>query len=151
MLELISENIPAISGISVALLSFLGALIDFFKESRVERKDLRKAKDYIEIYSALPEGSVVKKNMEVILEIQIQKLAEKEIRKINVANIIAVIFVALLGGSLSYLIASWAIINKGILSWILWLIFAIIVFFTLGLSITGWSSRYNKTTSSKSK
>lgn len=151
MLESIVKNIPTISGVTVALLSFFGALLEFIKESRSERKDLIKTKDYLEIYSALPEGSSAKKSMESILEVQIKKIADKETRTINLTNIIAMIIVAIIGGWVSYLVASWALNTAGILSWILWCIFGFVFFFALGLSITGWASRYNKDTNSTEK
>lgn len=144
MFNWLADNVPAVSGIAVATLSFLTSLFNLRMEQSTEKKDMKKLKQYAEIYSVLPEESGAKRNIDSILKYLSEKVLEQEKRKVNVANVIAAILLALVGGGLSYLVASWAAKINGFFSIVLWILFAVIALFTILISITGWVSRYNQ-------
>lgn len=140
----ITTNLPLLSGIAVAFLSFLSSFIEFFRERNSENKKIKKVKEFTDIYSSLPETVEAKENVGLLLTQLTKELLEQNNRKINKSTIFAIIFIALVGGGLSYLLASWATISNGIFAFILWLAFGIVILFTIALSITGWASRYNE-------
>ena len=128
----------------MAIFSFLSSFINFFKEQNVEAKDIKRAKDYIEIYSALHGEIQAKKNIELLLTQLTQEMVERNSRKLNTSNIAAIIFVAIVGGGLSYLLAFWATSISGFWAVLIWIAFSAVFLFTIALSIVGWTSRYTK-------
>ena len=144
MIDWIANNFPAFSGIAVALLSFLSSLRELLNEGNKGTKDIKKMKQCAEIYALLPNTSEAKINIDAVLKQLSEKILKRESRKINIPNIIAVVFIASVGGGLSYLLALVAIRFSGFFSVVCWVLFAIVAFFTVALSITGLASRYKE-------
>lgn len=142
MFGLTAANIPIIFGAAVAVLSFLTSLIKFFSEQNVGMKVTKRAKEYADIYTSLPDSVDAKADVAKLLKIETGKLLERRTRKINYANVAAVIVVALVGGALSYLLALWAINSVVFIAVVAWILFAVTAFFTLGISIVGIASVY---------
>ncbi|MGW8114001.1 hypothetical protein ACVS9P_02260 [Caproicibacterium sp. NSD3] len=124
----IASNLPSISGIAVAFLSFLSSFISFFSERNIESKNIKRVKDYTEIYSKLPDGTQAPKNIELLLTQLTQKMVEQNSKKLNPSNIIIMIIFAV-GGRLSYLLVLWAMSFKGFLAVLMWIVFGVVIFF----------------------
>lgn len=144
MLGLTVDNIPVIFGVAVAVLSFLSSLIKFFNEQNIGIKVTKRAKEYADIYSSLPDGIDAKTDVAKLLKLETEQLLERRLRKINYGNVAAVIIVALVGGGLSYLLALWATNSPTIIAVLAWILFTAVAFFTLGISITGLASVYQE-------
>ena len=145
----VTTNFPLLSGVAVAFLSFLSSFINLFRERTVESKDIKKAKDYIAIYSGLSDGIQAKKNIELLLTQLTQKIVEQSMRKFDSSNMAAIIFVAVVGGGVSYLLALWATNVSGLFSVLIWIVFGTVFLFTIALSIAGWTLRYGKSSPKK--
>lgn len=81
--------------------------------------------------------------MTKLLKIETERMIEHSSRRLNGNNIAAVVVVAVLGGALSY-VAMLLAINVEFWLWALiaWALFAVIAFFTVGISIVGLASIY---------
>lgn len=133
----------------MAFLSVLSSFIKFFNERNIESKNIKRVKDYTEIYSELPDETQAKKNIESLLTQLTQKMVEQNSKKLNPSNIVAMIIFAIAGGILSSLLALWAMSVKDFWAVLIWIVFGAVIFFTIGLSIAGWAARYNSNSSSK--
>jgi amino acid transporter len=139
------NNIPLISGVAVAFLSFLTSFIKLLNERSVSTKGIKKIKDYTDIYAVLPDSVEAKDNIAQLLNQETKRILARTGRKVNVTNVVAVVIVAIAGGALSYLLVLWATNSSVLVFTVLaWLLFAISVIFTLGISITGLASIYKE-------
>lgn len=137
------ENAAILSGLGVAFLSFLTSFIKFINDRSVSERSLRKLKSYSDIYISLPDRAEAKHDIEQLLKIETGRMLQHANRKLNGTNITAVIVVAVTGGILSYFAMLWAL-SAGYWLWTLiaWTLFAVVAFFTLGLSVVGLASIY---------
>lgn len=139
------ENIPIISGVAVAVLSFLSSLIKFLSERSAGARGVKRLKDYTDIYTALPSNLGAKANIAKLVEQETAQLLKRTNKRLNVVNIIALVVVAVVGGGMSYILAFWAInTHLAVFAIIAWLLFAVVALFTLGLSIVGLTSVYEE-------
>lgn len=139
------DNMPLISGVVVAFLSFLSSFIKLLSERNIDAMGIKKLRAYADIYSLLPDNINDKDNIEKLLNQETERVFKQTSKHINIANIVLVIMVAILGGGLSYLFALWATSSDIMIFAILaWLLFAIVVIFTLGISIAGIASIYDE-------
>lgn len=147
----IVDNIPIISGVAVAFLSFLSSLIKFLNEPNVGVRGMKKMKDYTEMYAALPDRVDAKKDIAKLLKQETERTLRLTNRKVNKSNVAAVIFLSVLGGGLSYLFALWATNSSiTIITILAWLLFATAVVFTFGISIAGLADLYEQPENKKS-
>jgi len=102
-------------------------------------RDIRKAKEYTDMYVTLPDESKTRENINLLLVSLTEKMVNWYNRELNWVNIIA-----LGGGVVSYFSALFAMRTNMPLSIFLWILFGVVIFFTIALSITGWVSRYDK-------
>lgn len=137
------DNFPVLSGVAVSFLSFLSSFGEYLRERGYKNRGIKRIVSYAETLAVLPEGKV-KNNILNLLDIETNRLIEQNTRKVNVANIAALVFVSVVGGGLSYLLALWATNITGLFSILAWLLFAVVVFFTLGISLAGLGSIYEK-------
>ncbi|MDR0883743.1 MAG: hypothetical protein LBN05_03950 [Oscillospiraceae bacterium] len=148
----VSDNIPLMAGSAVALLSFLSALFKFLNERNSKSndlKDIKRMKEYAEIYSSLPDEASAKKDIDQLLALLTQKMLLQNNRKINKMNLAMALIFAIFGGSISYLLAWWATLVNGFWAIIIWGVFGIIVLFTLAMFAAGLSSLYKNDDASK--
>ena len=66
-MEWITNNFPIVSGIVVALLSSISAFINSVNERNIEMRDIRKAKEYTDMYVTLPDDSKARENINLLL------------------------------------------------------------------------------------
>ena len=71
-------------------------------------------------------------------------MVNRNSRELNRVNVSVIIIIALIGGVTSYFLALFAMRANMPWSIFLWIFFGVVIFFTIGLSITGWVSRYDK-------
>jgi len=147
--EWLANNIPLISGVGVALLSFLTSFASFLGGREGTDKQVKRIKEYATIYSMLPKDSIAKGNIEQLLDALTQKAMEQVSRKVNSSMIAAMIFSAVVGGLISFLLARWAMNAFALWSILLWILFTLIALFTISLSIIGWTLRFSGSKSSK--
>ncbi len=141
----LADNIPLISGLGVAFLSFLSSFIKYLNERNMSGKGIKKMRGYAEIYAILPDGTDAKTDLANLIVKEAKQILLRTDRKINIANILLVLFIASLGGWLSYMLASWAISSNQLVVQVLaWVLFAVVAFFALGISIAGLASIYEK-------
>lgn len=144
-MDWLANNVPLISGIAVAALSFLTSFVKFLNEQNASTKTTQRLKEYSDIYVNLPDTTEARGYIAKLLKIEAERLLRRTNRKLNIANMIGVIVVALVGGGLSYISALWAMISAHIALTILaWLLFSFVTFFTLGVSIAGLASMYEE-------
>ena len=149
MKNFIIENSALAAGILVAFLSFLSSLFNFMKDRNIEAKQIKRIKQFTEVYKELPNDSQAKKNFEVLINQLSDKLLIQHTRKVNSITVSAVIIIALLGGGVSFLLASVANNTAGFISVLFWVLFGCVTIFTIALSATGWATRYNNASRSK--
>jgi len=138
------ENIPILSGVAVAALSFLSSLVKLIGERNGGARRIKRLKTYSEMYSVMPSNSIARENLEALMDKETSFILERVNRKLNIANLIAVIILASVGGTISYLLALWATnTNSIILSILAWVLFTIGAFFTIGISVVGLKSMYD--------
>ena len=144
-MDWLANNVPLISDIAVAALSFLTSFVKFLNEQNASTKMTQRLKEYSDIYASLPDTTKARGDIAKLLKIEAERLLRRTNRKLNIANMIAVIVVALVGGGLSYIFALWAMDSAHIALTILaWLLFSFVAFFTLGISIAGLASMYEE-------
>jgi hypothetical protein len=91
----------------------------------------------------LPDKASAKYKVGQLLDHETSRVLEKTKRKVNGANVAAVITVAIVGGGLSYLLAWWAVSSETLtLSIFAWVLFAAIAIFTIGVSAAGLADLY---------
>lgn len=146
--ELVSP--VAVSSV-VAVGSLMLSFFKLFKENDANDKKIKRIMDLSEVYERLKDGSSAKHNIQDILDIETGRFKDMITRKLNYLNVAAVVIVAIVGGFLSY--ASLLLANNSsiIFSVLGWIAFAIVAFFTLGISITGLASIYNHKNDKKEK
>jgi len=131
-----AKYIPQLSSIIVAIIPLIASLV---KERNPTSKNIKKIKEYIDLYTSMPEGITAKKDLAQLLNHEVSLIVKHTTRKLNGANLTAVIFVAIIGGGLSYLCALWAVRAP-----FAWIFFAVILFFSIGVSVVGLSSIYEE-------
>jgi hypothetical protein len=146
--ELVSP--VAVSSV-VAVGSLMLSFFKLFKENDANDKKIKRIMDLSEVYERLKDGSSAKHNIQDILDIETGRFKDMITRKLNYLNVAVVVIVAIVGGFLSY--ASLLLANNSsiIFSVLGWIAFAIVAFFTLGISITGLASIYNHKNDKKEK
>lgn len=146
--ELVSP--VAVSSV-VAVGSLMLSFFKLFKENDANDKKIKRIMDLSEVYERLKDGSSAKHNIQDILDIETGRFKDILTRKLNYSNVAVVVIVAIVGGFLSY--ASLLLANNSsiIFSVLGWIAFAIVAFFTLGISITGLASIYNNENDKKEK
>lgn len=150
MREFISNNPSLFGGIILAFLSLLSSIINFFKDRKVEEKKTKKMQEYVEIYNILPDNLKAKKTLEKIIEQLAENILTQHSQKINLANIIATIFLAVVCGGISYLLAMWASHSTGFWSVLLWILFSFSALFTVLVPFAGIANRNKKASSQSS-
>jgi hypothetical protein len=146
--ELVSP--VAVSSV-VAVGSLMLSFFKLFKENDANDKKIKRIMDLSKVYERLKDGSSAKHNIQDILDIETGRFKDMITRKLNYLNVAVVVIVAIVGGFLSY--ASLLLANNSsiIFSVLGWIAFAIVAFFTLGISITGLASIYNHKNDKKEK
>ncbi|MDR2687645.1 MAG: hypothetical protein LBB75_07820 [Oscillospiraceae bacterium] len=144
MISWIANNIPLISAIAIALLSFFSSLIRFVSDQKAEEKYIEKMKAYCEIYSTLPDDSTAKSSIENIMVWTVRKILQSNKKTLNTWWIAIIIFVTLGFGVLSYFLSLWATRAHGFWSVLLWILFAVIICLAALTFIMGWSTRYDE-------
>lgn len=146
--ELVSP--VAVSSV-VAVGSLALSFLRLFKENDANDRRIKRIINLVEVCDKLENDSDAKRNIQTILNIETEKIKNILTRKVNYANLVALIFVAIVGGSFSYGSLLLANNSLAILSILGWILFAIVAFFTLGISITGLASIYNSENDKKEK
>ncbi len=144
-------NSPAVISSFVAIGSLALSFLRLFKENDANDKKVKRILNLAEAYAKLEKNSDARCNINTILDIETEKFKDMLTRKINYANLVALIFIAIVGGICSYGSLLLANNSSVILSALGWVLFSVIVFFTLGVSIAGLSSIYNNENNKKEK
>lgn len=135
---------------SNALLSHL--LLKALEERNGNSKALKRLKAYSEINSSLSEKSDAKKSIEDLIVQEIDFIIERRNRKINGANLAAVIFLAGVGGTISALLVFGGINSDALLLKIIfWVFFAISALFTIAIPIVGKKSMFTNPSEKEKK
>jgi hypothetical protein len=142
---------PAVISSVVAVGSLILSFFKLFKENDANAKKIKRIMDLSEVYGRLEDGSSAKHNIQDILDIETGRFKDILTRKLNYSNVAVVIVVAIVGGGLSYVSLLLANNSYIILSVLGWIAFAVVAFFTLGISITGLASIYNNENDKKEK
>lgn len=142
---------PAIISSVVAVGSLIFSFFKLFKENDANDKKIKRIMDLSEVYERLKDGSSAKHNIQDILDIETGRFKDILTRKLNYSNVAVVGIVAIVGGFLSYTSLLLANNSSIIFSVLGWMTFAIVAFFTLGISITGLASIYNNKNDKKEK
>lgn len=142
---------PAIISSVVAVGSLILSFFKLFKENDANDKKIKRIMHLSEVYERLKDGSSAKHNIQDILDIETGRFKDILTRKLNYSNVAVVVIVAIMGGFLSYAFLLLANSSSIIFSVLSWIAFAIVAFFTLGISITGLVSIYNNENDKKEK
>ena len=142
---------PAVISSVVAVGSLILSFFKLFKENDANAKKIKRIMDLSEVYERLKDGSNAKRNIQDILDIETGRFKDMITRKLNYLNVAVVVIVAIVGGLLSYVSLLLANNSYIILSVLGWIAFAIVAFFTLGVSIAGLASIYNNKNDKKEK
>lgn len=145
------DNLPVISGSIVAVLSILISLLRLSKETDISSKKIKRLSGIVEIYNNMPENTHGKKTMSDVIDIEVSKFKGILTRKVNKANVSAVVVVSIVGGLVSYGVALWATSVSIIWAVILWIAFSFIAFFTIGLVAVGLASVFEEDKEDKDK
>lgn len=141
-MDWIIDNLAVVSSSLVAIISVVISLIKLVRESDASSKKVERIVGLTDAYVKMPQGIKAKSNMETILNIETEKFKIILTRKVNVANVVAVIFISAIGGLTSYYLAQWAISLSGFWAAVIWFFFGLVASFTMALAITGVASTY---------
>ncbi len=150
-MEWLSENLAVISGIFVPLLL---AIVRPIVSGERSSRDLKRVEKLASLRELIKENKVATIEIDKLISVEVENLVRGRIQKvgmvINKASLIAMLFVALIGGGASYLLVLGAQATEGILSYLLWVVFYVLILFVILLVFVGGGKNfYKKNDSSK--
>lgn len=145
-MEWLQENLAVLSAVIVPiLLGVIGPLISREAGSR----EYRRVKRHAQLRSLLADGSDAAKKMDVLLEHEVGRLADRSStrtsRKLNGGNLAAIVVVSLIGGLVSFGLVTWAQAGTGFWAWVAWIAFALWTFSVLVFVLVGGLANLYKT------
>lgn len=136
------ENAAVLSAVVVPLL--LG-VIGPLRAREAGGRFYRRFRRIAQLRPMLSDGSDAAKRLDALLAAEVEKLAQRHARKLDGANLAAIISVSLLGGAVSYGLVSWAQAISGVGAAVVWVLFAVWSLLVLMLVLVGGLSRLYKT------
>ena len=137
------ENAAVLSAVIVPL--FLG-VIGPLRAREAGGRFYRRLRRIAQLRPMLSDGSDAANRLDGLLADEIEKLAQRHARKLDGANLAAIIFVSLLGGAVSFGLVTWAQAVTGLFSVVAWSLFWGWSLLVLTLVLVGGLSRLYKIT-----
>jgi len=141
-MEWLEDNLAVLSALFVpVLLGVIGPLTS----REAGGRQYRRVRRHAQLRGLLGDGSSAAKRMDVLLDSEIQLLAERQSRKVNGANLAAIVIVSILGAAISFGLVTWAQGSDGFWAWIAWvLVGAWTLFIVLLVLVGGLSNLYKQ-------
>ena len=143
-MDWLTEHLPMLLSAFVAVSSALIAVVKLFTESSTSTRRIKRLADLADVYTKLPDGLEAKGSIGDTLTTEANRMKERTERKVNAANIAAALIIAVIGGAMTFGLASWATSSPSAL-WtvVAWVLFVIVAFFTLALAVAGLALMYS--------
>ncbi|MBD7956842.1 hypothetical protein H9651_04275 [Microbacterium sp. Sa4CUA7] len=141
MMAWLRENAAVLSAVVVPV--FLG-VIGPMRAREAGGRFYRRVRRLAQLRPLLSDGSSAADRLDELLDSEVEKLAKRHARKLNGANLAAIIFVSLVGGAISFGLVTWAQAITGPGAAVVWVLFWLWSFLVAVFVLVGGSQSLYK-------
>jgi hypothetical protein len=128
------ENAAVLSAVVVPV--FLG-VIGPLRAREAGGRFYRRVRRLAQLRPQLSDGSIAADRLDELLAAEVEKLAKRHSRKLNGANLAAIVFVSLVGGAASFGLVTWAQAISGVGAAVIWVLFWVWSFLVVVFVLVG--------------
>ncbi len=107
-------------------------------------RQYRRVRRHAQLRGLLRDGSSAAKRMDALLDSEIQLLTDRRSRKLNGANLAAIVVVSIVGAAISFFLVTWAQGSVGLWAWVAWILFGAWTLFIVLLVLVGGLQNFYK-------
>lgn len=138
----LEDNLAVLSALFVpVLLGVIGPLTS----REAGGRQYRRVRRHAHLRGLLGDGSSAAERMDALLDSEIKMLADRQSRKLNGANLAAIVVVSIFGAAISFGLVTWAQWSVGFWAWVAWIVFgAWTLFIVLLVFVGGLANLYKQ-------